>query len=46
MEISTELGKMRRQRNMFLTKEQDKTLEKLSEMEIGNPTDKEFKIIS
>ena len=31
---------------MFLTKEQDKTLEKLSEMEIGNLTDKEFKIIS
>ena len=46
MEISTELGKMRRQRTMFLTKEQDKTLEKLSEMEIGNLTDKEFKIIS
>ena len=31
---------------MFLMNEQDKILEKLSEMEIGNLTDKEFKIIS
>ena len=41
------LGKMKRQRNAFQMKEQDKTLEKeLKEMEIINLLDKEFKIIA
>ena len=35
---------MRRQRNMAQMKEQNKTLEKeLKKMEIGNPSDAEFK---
>lgn len=40
---------MRQQRNMFKTKEQDKTLEELSEVEIGllflNLHEKEFRIV-
>ena len=36
-------GKMKKQKNMFQTKEQDKTLETvLNEMEISNLTDKEI----
>ena len=37
---------MRRQRNMAQMKEQNKTLEKeLKKMEIGNPSDAEFKTL-
>ena len=36
---------MRQQRNIFQTKEQDKTPEELSEMEISNLLNKEFKVI-
>lgn len=39
-----DLGKMRQQRSMFKTKEQDKTPE-LIEVEISNPPDKDFKVI-
>lgn len=39
-----DLGKMRQQRSMFKTKEQDKTPE-LTEVEISNPPDKDFKVI-
>ena len=40
-----ELGKMKRQRNIFQTKEQDKNLRKRIKVEIGNPPNKEFKVI-
>ena len=33
---------MKQPRNMFYKKEQDKTSEKLSEVEMGNPPKKEF----
>ena len=36
---------MRQQRNIFKIKEQDKTTEQLSEVEIGNLLKKEFRII-
>ena len=36
---------MRQQKNTFKTKKQDKTPEELSEIEISNPPDKEFKVI-
>ena len=36
---------MNRQTNMFQMKEQDKTPEELSEMEISNLPDKEFKVM-
>ena len=36
---------MRWQRNIFQTKEQDKTPEELSELEIGNLPDKVFKVM-
>lgn len=36
------LDKMKQQRDMFQTKEQDRIPEKLSEVEIGNLTEKEF----
>ena len=37
---------MRRQRNMFLMKEQDKTREEeLSEVEIGNLPKKEYRVV-
>ena len=43
---NSKLGKMRRQRNMFQKKEQDKTSEEeLSEVEIGNLPKKEFKVM-
>ena len=42
-----ELGKIRKQRNMFQTKEQDKTSEKeLNEVEINSPPNKEFKVMT
>ena len=45
--INRELGKMRQQRNMFQTKEQDKTSEEeLSKVEISNLPDKEFKVMT
>ena len=36
---------MRQQRNIFQTKEQDKTAEELNEVEIGNLSEKEFSVI-
>ena len=36
---------MSQQRNMFLTKEQDKTLKELNEVEIRNLPNKEFKVM-
>ena len=36
---------MRQQRNMFQMKEQDKTPEKLSEVERGNLSKKEFRVM-
>ena len=36
---------MGKQRNMFQMKEQDKTPEELSEVEIGNLPDKDFKVM-
>ena len=36
---------MRQQRNMFQMKEQDKTPEELSEVEIGNLPEKEFRVM-
>ena len=40
------LGKVRQQRNMFQTKEQDKTPEEeLSEVETGNLLEKEFRVM-
>ena len=36
---------MRQQRNIFQTKEQDKTPEELNEVEIGNLPEKEFRVI-
>ena len=36
---------MRQQRNMFQVKEQDKTPEELSEVEIGNLPEKEFRVV-
>ena len=35
---------MRQKRNMFQMKEQDKVLEQLSEGEIGNLAEKEFRV--
>ena len=41
-----ELGKMRKQRNMFQIKEQDKASEKkLNEIEISNLPNKEFMVM-
>ena len=37
---------MSQQRNMFQMKEQDKTLEELNEVEMGNLLEKEFKLWS
>ena len=39
------LDKTKQQRNMFQTKEQDKTPEELSEVEISNLPKKEFKVM-
>ena len=36
---------MRQQRNIVQTKEQDKTSEQLSEVEIGNLPEKEFRVM-
>ena len=36
---------MSQQRNMFQMKEQDKTLEELNEVEMGNLLEKEFKLM-
>ena len=40
---NSNLAKMRQQRNIFQTNEQEKTPEELSEMERGNLPEKEFK---
>ena len=41
------LSEMRQQRNIFQMKDQDITPEeKLTEMEIGNPLEKEFRVIT
>ena len=37
---------MRWQRNVFQTKEQDKTREELSDVEIGNLPEKEFRVMT
>ena len=37
---------MRKQRNMFQTKEQDKTLEELNEVETVNLLEKEFRVVT
>ena len=37
---------MRKQRNMFQTKEQDKTLEELNEVETDNLLEKEFRVVT
>ena len=42
----SQTDKMRWQRTMFQTKEQDKTPEQLSEMEIGNLPLKEFRVMT
>ena len=42
---NSKLHKMRQQRNMFQTKEQDKIPEELSEVQIRNCPDKEFKVM-
>ena len=36
---------MRQQRNMFQTKEQDRTPEQISEMEVGNLPEKGFRVM-
>ena len=43
--MNRELGKMKRQKNMFQMKKQDKTPEKLSKMKISNRLDKELKVM-
>ena len=44
--LQTQKGKMRQQRNLFQTKEQDKNHEEqLSEMQIGNLPGKEFRVM-
>ena len=42
--IHRELDKMRRQRNMFQTKEKETSGKELSQMEMSNPSDRESKI--
>ena len=42
---NSNLGKMRLQKNMFQTKKQDKIPEELSEVEIGNLPQKEFRVM-
>ena len=44
-DMNSNVDKMRQQRNMFQTKEQNKTPEELSELEIGNLPKKEFKVM-
>lgn len=40
------LGKIKRQKNMFQSREQDKTSKKeINKMDIGNPLNKEFKLM-
>ena len=43
--LGTFLGKMRQQRSVFQTKEQDNAQEDLSEVETGSLTNKEFEVM-
>ena len=42
---NSNLDKVRRQRNMFQAKEQDKTPKELSEVDVGNVPKKEFRVM-
>ena len=43
---NSKLGKMRQQTSIFQMKEQDKIPEELSEVEMGNLPNREFKVMS